>query len=303
MLRQAMLLNGILYNSEAWHSLTEKDIKVLEAVDQHLLRSLVKGHSKVPLEFLFLETGAIPLRFMISSRRLNYLQTILKREDDELTKRIYRAQANDPSPGDFIELVKNDFCMIDVEFNERKIAAMTKESYKNFVKRKIRIAAFEYLKNLQKTHSKIRNLVYNNLEIQNYMTSPLFSDEEVNILHALRSRAIDCKDNYKNMYKQDDLLCSLCRMQNCDQKHILECKVLLDIFKTEEMSNHNIVYEDIFHEDVSKQKAVTALFKALIELRSKMLQDLQSQQSPSTSTVVLRRSDILPCIMNSSFGK
>ena len=87
MLRQAMLLNGILYNSEAWHSLTEKDIKVLEAVDQHLLRSLVKGHSKVPLEFLFLETGAIPVRFMISSRRLNYLQTILKREDDELTKR------------------------------------------------------------------------------------------------------------------------------------------------------------------------------------------------------------------------
>ena len=98
--------------------------------------------------------------------------------------------------------------------------------------------------------------------------------------------------------KEEDLLCTLCRLDNCDQKHILECKVLLDIFKPEEISNHNIV-----HEEVSKQKAVTALIKALIELRRKMLQDLQSQQSPSTPTGALRRSDILPCIMNSSLGK
>ena len=45
-LRQAMLLNGILYNSEAWHSVTEAEIKILETVDEHLLRALVKGHSK-----------------------------------------------------------------------------------------------------------------------------------------------------------------------------------------------------------------------------------------------------------------
>ena len=46
-LRQAMLLNGILYNSEAWHALSETEIKILETVDEHLLRSLVKGHSRL----------------------------------------------------------------------------------------------------------------------------------------------------------------------------------------------------------------------------------------------------------------
>ena len=51
-LRQEMLLNGILFNIEAWHNVTEKDIKMLEAVDEHLLRSLVKAQSKTPLEFL-----------------------------------------------------------------------------------------------------------------------------------------------------------------------------------------------------------------------------------------------------------
>ena len=67
-LRQAMLLNGMLHNSEAWHNLAE--IRLLEKVDEYLLRALVKAHSKTPLEFLYLEAGALPIRFIISSRRL-----------------------------------------------------------------------------------------------------------------------------------------------------------------------------------------------------------------------------------------
>ena len=35
-LRQAMLLTGILYNSEVWHSVTETEIIILEMVDEHL---------------------------------------------------------------------------------------------------------------------------------------------------------------------------------------------------------------------------------------------------------------------------
>ena len=77
-LRQAMLLNGMLHNSEAWHNLAE--IRLLEKVDEYLLRVLVKAHSKTPLEFLYLEAGALPIRFIISSRRLLYHNNILKRE-------------------------------------------------------------------------------------------------------------------------------------------------------------------------------------------------------------------------------
>jgi hypothetical protein len=104
-LRQAMLINGMLYNSEAWHAITETDLRLLETVDEQLLRSLVKGHAKTPLEFLYLEAGATPIRFIISSRRLTYHQTILKREDSELTKRIYQEQLKNPSTGDFVKLL------------------------------------------------------------------------------------------------------------------------------------------------------------------------------------------------------
>ena len=33
-LRQAMLVNGMLYNSEAWHVVSETEIRNLEAVDE-----------------------------------------------------------------------------------------------------------------------------------------------------------------------------------------------------------------------------------------------------------------------------
>ena len=83
LLRQAMLLNGNLFNSEAWHAISDSDIKLLETIDEHLLRSLVKGHSKTPLEFLHLEAGPLPILFLISCRRMVYLHTILRRPDEE----------------------------------------------------------------------------------------------------------------------------------------------------------------------------------------------------------------------------
>ena len=50
-LRQAMLLNGMLFNSEVWHNISEDEVKILERVDELLLRSLVKAHSKLPARY------------------------------------------------------------------------------------------------------------------------------------------------------------------------------------------------------------------------------------------------------------
>ena len=54
-LREAMLFNGILYNSESWHCLTKKQIGSLETVDEYLLRKNLKAHSKTPNDFIYLE--------------------------------------------------------------------------------------------------------------------------------------------------------------------------------------------------------------------------------------------------------
>ena len=68
----------------------------------------MNAHAKVPKEALFLEIGEIPIKFIWASRRLMFLQTILKRDIDEITRRVYEAQKDDPVKGDFVELVKED---------------------------------------------------------------------------------------------------------------------------------------------------------------------------------------------------
>ena len=72
-LRDAMLLNGILFNSEIWYNVTEEEEKKLSEVDEYLLRSILGAPSKTPKEALFLETGCIPIKFILKMRRAMYL--------------------------------------------------------------------------------------------------------------------------------------------------------------------------------------------------------------------------------------
>ena len=139
------------------------------------------------LEFLYLKTGAIPIRFIISSRRLIYHQTILQREDKELTKRVYKAQKNEPTTGDFVKLPSEDFILINRRQDGKIIEMTNKTDYKQQVKKAIKEAALNYLKEKQKEHSKVKDIQYPSLSTQKYMLSPVFTNEEVKLLCVLRS--------------------------------------------------------------------------------------------------------------------
>ena len=304
-LREAMLLNGILFNSEAWHNISDKEIKILESVDEHLLRSLVKGQAKTPLEFLYLEAGAMPIRFIISSRRMIYLHSILRRVDDELIKKIYKAQRDDPTPGDWCELLKDDFNIIGEELDEAAIANASTESYKKYIKSKVRGAALKYLNERKETHSKIRHIEYVKLEKQTYLSSPLFTNEDVYLLFSLRSRSVDCKENFKSRYKESDTLCPLCRKESDSQPHMLKCDILSNRFQSADICEDSIDYDNLF-DDQRKQKKITSLFKELIIMRKKILEEdqQQSQLDPCIPLGVQRNShDLQPCTDNYSFGK
>ena len=80
-LRQAKLINGILYNREAWQNISEDEYKQIEEVDNSFLRRLLNAHSKTSTAFLALETGTLPIRFTIANRRLVYYHTIVSKPD------------------------------------------------------------------------------------------------------------------------------------------------------------------------------------------------------------------------------
>ena len=274
-LRQAMLLNGLLFNSEAWHSVTQQDIVSFEKLDENLLRCLLGAHSKTPLEMLYLESGATPIRFVLANRRLNYLQTILKREDEELTKRVLKAQIESPLPGDFIKLVQEDGNKLGVPLDLSFIENSSKNFYKSFIKTKVKAAALKYLKTLQQPHTKVNHIKYDELSTQKYLTSPLFSDSETKLLFALRTRTVqEFKANFPNM-NIGNMNCPLnCwtegEQQNSDtQQHMLQCSQLKSEVETNDLARGQVEYNHLFS-DVYRQKEATVLFEKLLSAREQL---------------------------------
>ena len=273
-LRQAMFLNGVLFNSEAWHAVTSDDLKPLARVDESLLRSLLNSHPKAPLEFLYLETGSIPISNIISSRRMMYLRTLLRREEEELTLRILREQQKNTSTGDFAELVRDDFARNNLNYNEEMIKGTKENDYKALIRKHVRETAFKELKIKQEPHSKVNTIVYEKLETQPYLVSSAFSNEDVGVLSNLRSHTTrGVRSNFQQMYR-NNLSCPLkCWSPNDTpirdtQEHLLACsKLNLD---TQTVVQGNIKYENIYG-NVDDQKAIVNIFKELLEKRNKLL--------------------------------
>ena len=147
--------------------------------------------------------------------------------------------------------------MIDEIQNDETIKMTNSNSYKQFIKSKIRMRALKYLKSFQQTHSKVKEIVYEKLEVQPYLTSPLFSNDEVNLLHRLRSRMTECKANFKQKYVHN-LKCRLCNLEVEDQQHLLHCVELSKLFQTQSVTKGKVKYEDIFSPNIEQQKVATA---------------------------------------------
>ena len=269
-MRQAMFLNGTMFNSEAWQGISDTEIQMIEKVDEDLLRGLLKAHSKIPLEALYLETGSIPIRFIIKSRRLSYLHTILQRDSEELVKEVYDAQKVDPVKGDFFELVTGDAKALDLNLTDNEITAMKPETFKTIVKQKVRASAFLYLKEIQKKHSKVKTIKYERLNLANYLQSPLFDSESAQTLLALRTRTVKgIRHDFSGMYS--DLTCPLGCGDEDTLPNVLTCNVIKDKHETDSVATSFVEYSDIYSSDIVKQKQVTEMYTQLLQIREDIL--------------------------------
>ena len=73
---------------------------------------------------------------------------------------------------------------------EQEIAMMKSQKFNNKVKGLVKDADFQYLIQMKTKHSKMLEVTYNNLSLQKYMQSPLYTAHDAAILFALRTRTI-----------------------------------------------------------------------------------------------------------------
>ena len=264
-LREAMFLNGVLFNSEVWPKLTATEISTLENVDHQLLRSILKAHAKTPTEFLFLETGCVPLKYVMANRRLMYLKHILSRDENELIKRVYEAQKVSPTKGDFSELVNDDLKLFAI--TEEDITTMSK----SMVKTNVKDTVLEMLQEKQKLHSKTRNILYSELKRQTYITDKNMNNSMVETLVAWRSSMVrGIAQNFAP--SSQATVCPLgCRAPDT-QQHLLQCPPLLARLTAAEGEVRNSAEYDDIYRDVERQRRLSPVLQRLLELREDLLQ-------------------------------
>ena len=273
-MRSSLLLSTILSNSEAWVNLTKVNVEELEAIDEKFLRDIFGGaHSKTPIETLYLETGCVPIRFILKSRRLNFLHYILSDKEDSLLSKVFRAQCEKPVRGDWVNTVRNDLEELNLNLDFEQIKSNTKESFKRIVKEHVNAEAFKYLKNLQQTHSKARPIQYSNLSLQSYLKADSdMTTKEKSFTFSIRTRMIDLKSNFKE--GQKNLNCRLCDKHEETQQNLLICTAL----DTDEPVNAN--YSDLFCAEKGKIYNISMLLKKKFE----MFQHIQVQGKRNTSS-------------------
>ena len=105
-------------------------------IDKYLLREILGAHAKAPIEQLHLETGTLSIPQIIATRKMIYLQTILKRPKGVIIRNIYEAMKEESHQGHWCQLIVNDFEKINLHISDNLIVIMNEEDYKNLIKKK-----------------------------------------------------------------------------------------------------------------------------------------------------------------------
>ena len=264
LLRETLLINGILFNSETWYGVTSNQLKDLDDVDRLLLRKLFDTRCSTPTEALYLELGVLPLRYILKGRRLMFLHYILNLDQHEMLSEFFNAQWKNPGRNDWTVTVQQDIVDLQICMGIDEIRECPHSQFKKIVKEKCRSVAFKSLIEQKNCHSKMGNLSYNELKTQPYLKDGVLNRNDARLLFQFRTRMIDVADNFKNDNKYT-MLCPLCSESWDDQEHLLCCS------KIHQKELPNVTYNDIFGNDTNKMKIVLTVLKNALAIREESL--------------------------------
>ena len=237
------------------------------------LRKLYEAHSKAPIEAFYLESGKMPIRFVIQIRRLMYWWHLNNVPETSLIQRCYKAQKSRPAKKDWIYDLEKDKEDFNINITDEQIKTMSKHTFKKIIKTKARNQAIEYLNVLKSTHSKLDNIQSEDLTPKEYLKDERLNPSEAKLLFKLRTRMFDCKQNFKNRYGENIFLfCELCTVSADSQSHLLDCFVLKNCI-IELRNNEHIRYEHIF-ESVDRQVPAVKLINKIVITRDLILQKI-----------------------------
>ena len=260
----AILRGSILYASETYYNLTEKNLRNIERIEEMFLRKILKTSKGCPISQLYLETGQWPARFQIMKSRMLFLKYILGEEETSMVAKFFKLQLKYPIKGDWVSTCRKDLKEMKIELTLNEIRTMPKESFSKLIKSKISEISLKYL--LKKRNSKGKEITYERLEMADYLMpfNKSLSIEDKRNLFSMRNRMVEIGNNFGRNEK-----CKMCD-SNQDMKHIYLCEYLNE-------QQIRIPYVKIYEGNIFEQTTVLRIF----EKNMKKLNEEKSKKNQS----------------------
>jgi hypothetical protein len=145
LMREGILLGGLLTNSETWINISKKNIELLEKPDIILQRKALAANGHPSKAFTMLELGIVPIRFILMKKQMLFLLYILKENKESMIYQVFEALNNESRKGDFVNLTNQDRKDLDITLLNSEIEGLSYLMWKNIINKKIKIAALSYL--------------------------------------------------------------------------------------------------------------------------------------------------------------
>ena len=132
-MRETMLISKIVSNSEVWYNISKDQYSKLERIDEMFIRRIFNLPISVPKESLYIETGALSIKYLIKIRRMMYLWQLLHTDKKELKFKFYSAQSLECSKDDWVEQVRKDKVELNLQVSDTQIIMMSQDKFRRLV--------------------------------------------------------------------------------------------------------------------------------------------------------------------------
>ena len=196
------------------------------------------------------------------SRRIMYMWSIMQREKEEITKQVVLCQKEKHRDGDFFTQTRANMEYLSISDED---LCLSKSQLKDRLTKNIKLKAFQYLMDKAMSHSKVNCSCYSNCEGTVQYQDARFTPDLVEILFKFRTRTYLVKNNFRNNYRNTDLLCPVCREEDDSQEHLFSCKPIRQIY----VASHKC--EDIYSSNANTLLDVAKDLKNLADARRTLL--------------------------------
>ena len=144
-MREGLLIGGMLTNIESWINITKVNIEKLEQPDTSLLKKVLSSEGNPCKSFMMLELGVIPVRYVVMQKRMQFLHYLLQESTESMLRKVFDALKDDSRKGDFVNLSNQDRKELNINYTDIEIENSSKSQWKKIIKSKTQIAALKYL--------------------------------------------------------------------------------------------------------------------------------------------------------------